>query len=623
MLTESLSLQEIQSQGNEAFKAEEVAEDEAMRGSIQSSSLPTQEVQTVSAEVCRACCKCSCHQPAPPTAPPTMREVGVQKDRISCASNSRQSPPRSPSEPTLPPCLQLVAAGSKDRLCPGDESEVGQHRSVDTLQAAEGKTSDMEEVGANDAKEEAGSNEPKQEVGSNALKQEVGSNEPKQEVGSNEPKQEAGSNGPEQEIGNKESEQEKGCIEKRDSGECVGGRSSETESSEAVHDYVSESKSPTSTAPTPQLAPPPKECHPVLSGSSPPLPEASPSPIQEPCSSSTKEDDYATVADALVLAEGERVVVCQRPSFSVTSPCAALPSQFRVVGDDYCEVIFANTDDQTPFVEAAGQGGHEVKRVRTLPRQVRQDKEEVVKLKDRSFSLRGKPPYPKGRCPMDILPAPPPMVAREEPLMERNPNHEDTSEEVAIATEVPQQLCSPTGRHSATFHIVEEETPAIRSDQLSKSSVSSPTTPTEREGPTAMKEVVPGRPRVTTAYTMVSVQKKTRNRSMGEKEELDEAPTHFFVDAPLSSPSTHTPLTPSKGPKSPSSPSKSLPSHIPISKSLSSPVKSPPSHVTNRRVPKGDYEEVDFPKSGIHAAYEEVKPSRIPTPRRQNPSTTK
>lgn len=614
MLTESLSLQEIQSQGNEAFKADEVAEDEAMRGSIQSSSLPTREVQTVSAEVCRACCKCSCHQPAPSTAPPTMREVGVQEDRISCASNSRQSPPKSPSEPTFPPCLQLVAVGSEGRLCPGDESEVGQHRSVDTLQAAEAKTSDMEEVGANDAKEEAGSNEPKQEVGSNALKQEVGSNEPKQE---------AGSNGPEQEIGNKESEQEEGCIEQRDSGECVGGRSSETESSEAVHDYVSESKSPTSTAPTPQLAPPPKECHPVLSRSSPPLAEASPSPIQEPCSSSTKEDDYATVADALVLAEGERVVVCQRPSFSVTSPCAALPSQFRVMGDDYCEVIFANTDDQTPLVEAAGQGGHEVKRVRTLPRQVRQDKEEVVKLKDRSFSLRGKPPYPKGRCPMDILPAPPPMVAREEPLVERNPNHEDTSEEVAIATEVPQQLCSPTGRHSATFHIVEEETPAIRSDQLSKSGVSSPTTPTEREGPTAMKGVVPGRPRVTTAYTMVSLQKKTRNRSMGETEELDEAPTHFFVDAPLSSPSTHTPLTPSKGPKSPSSPSKSLPSHIPISKSLSSPVKSPPSHVTNRRVPKGDYEEVDFPKSGIHAAYEEVKPSRIPTPRRQNPSTTK
>ena len=637
----AMSLQALQAQDNEALKAihnEKSGEEKDIQESIQLPSWATREVQTVSAEVCCVCCKCNCHQPAPPTkhqpATPTKQEVGVQADRTLCVSYSKKSPPKSRSEPTFFPYQQSAVVGSEERSSMEHKPvEAGQHKSEDAPQVVEDRVErDKEEVRS----------EPKQEVGRNASKQEAGSNE-----GSSEPKQEVEntqetivqqSNDSKQEATSLEKKQEEGSHEGEESGECVDGRSSELESSEVFHDHVVESKTPPlpavilqeppppapkpqtapPPAPTPQVTPPPahtpevappsKQCLPVPSRASPPpLPEASPSPVPEPYPSS-KEDDYATVADALALAEGERVVVVKRPSLS--SQCAALPSHFKVLGnDDYCEVIFPHTDDETPLVQA-GEGG--LKRVRTLPRQGRQEKEEVVKLKERSFSLRGKPPYPKGRRPVDILPAPPPSAAVES-LVERNPHHEGTTEEVAMATEIP--------KHHADFQILESdegESPTLTSAKVSKSS---PTTPIETEGPGAAEGVGQGRVRAATAYTMVSYKKKIRNRSAGEKDELDEAPTHYFVPPPPSSPTTHPPLSPAK---SPSSPIRSPPSHIPISKSPMSPNRSSPSHIP-RRPPRSDYEEVDLPKKdGGHNAYEEVKlPSRIPTPRRQNPSPPK
>ena len=661
VLLESQSLQELQPQGNEVSKAAEASAEVARQGSIQSSSLPTQGIMAGMAEVCCVCCKCNCHRPAPPTtpltpptAPPTMHKADVQKDDTPCTSPSKKTPPQSCSEATY----QLTAAGSEDRSCPMEEPTVDEVASVDTLQAAEGKgvkcvgsnslemasskTHGREEVGGEDAQLEVEGSKPQQQVGRIEPKQETQPKEPKQEAGSNEPKQqEVRSSTPEQEAGINDLEQEVGfdelnqkvdsneleqggSVEKSDSVKCVGSSSLEMASSETViSDAEPETKSPTPTAPSPQLAPPPKKCPSVLSVACSPLPEASPSPVPAPSSSPAKEDDYSTVADALALAEGEHVVVCQRPAVSVTSPRAAqLPSQLRVLGsDDYCEVIFANTSNQTPLEEAVAQGGQGVKRVRTLPRQDRQEKEEVVKLKERSFSLRGKPSYPTGRRPVDILPAPapPPISLQEEAHEERN--HDGTAEDVAIATEGPQHVCSPTCRHGATFHIVEdgsEENPAVRSNQLPKSRVSSSTSSAEGEGPTVVEEVGQGRLQAATAYTMVSFQKKTRNRSAGENDELDEAPMHYFVAAPPSAPTTPAPA------KSPPSPNKSLPSHIPVSRNQSCPVRSPASHVTGRRAPRGDYEEVDIPKrGGPHAVYEEVRPSRIPMPRRQNPSPSK
>lgn len=643
VLLESQSRQELQPQGNEVSKAAEASAEVARQGSIQSSSLLTQGILAGMAEVCCVCCKCNCHQPAPPTtpltpptAPPTMHKADVQKEDTPCTSHSKKTPPQSCSEATY----QLTAAGSEDRSCPMEEPTVDEVARVDALQAAETKTHDREEVGGEDAQLEVEGSKPQQQVGRIEPKQEAQPKEPKQEAGSNEPKQqevrrstpeqEAGINDLEQEVGFDELNQkvdsneleQGGSVEKSDSVKCVGSSSLEMASSETViSDAEPETKSPTPTAPSPQLAPPPKKCPSVLSVACSPLPEASPSPVPAPSSSPAKEDDYSTVADALALAEGEHVVVCQRPAVSVTSPRAAqLPSQLRVFGsDDYCEVIFANTSDQTPLAEAVAQGGQGVKRVRTLPRQDRQEKEEVVKLKERSFSLRGKPSYPTGHRPVDILPAPPPISLQEEAHVERN--HDGTAEDVAIATEGPQHVCSPTCRHGATFHIVEdgsEENPAVRSNQLPKSRVSSSTSSAEGEGPTAVEEVGQGRLQAATAYTMVSFQKKTRNRSAGENDELDEAPMHYFVAAPPSAPTTPAPA------KSPPSPNKSLPSHIPVSRNQSCPVRSPASYVTGRRAPRGDYEEVDIPKrGGPHAVYEEVRPSRIPMPRRQNPSPSK
>ena len=220
---------------------------------------------------------------------------------------------------------------------------------------------------------------------------------------------------------------------------------------------------------------------------------------------------------------------------------------------------------------------------------------------------------------MDLLPTPPPTSVQEETLPERS-RHGDTTEDAATPTEGPQHTCSPTSRHGATFHIVEDN-PAISDQQ--PTSVFSLTSPTDGQGPPAVEGVGQGRP-PPTVYAMVSFKKKRRNRSEGEKDELDEAPMHFSVDASLPTPTTPAPPIPGKSAKSPSSPNKSLPSQIPISRNQSCPMKSSPSQVTSRRAPRGDYEEVDIPKKGgVHGAYEEVKPSRIPTPRRQNPSPTK
>ena len=262
-------------------------------------------------------------------------------------------------------------------------------------------TGSREEV--SEAEKEAGSNKLNKPLGIDVSKQEGGSKEPEE----NEPKQEPGVNEPTQEVEVSEVKHEvestvpehDRCMEKSGSGRSV-------ESSKALHEPLPDRNPPPPTGPTPppptgptpQPTPPPKECPPVL----PTAPE--------PLSAPTKEDDYSTVADALALVEGERVLVCKRPSVAVTSPCATqLPSQFRApTSDDYCEVIFANNNEQTlPHLEGEAQGGQGVKRVRTLPRQVRQDKEEVVRVKERSFSLRGKPAHPQGRRPLDLpLPHP-------------------------------------------------------------------------------------------------------------------------------------------------------------------------------------------------------------------------
>lgn len=602
VLTESMSLQELQPQDTGAFKAEEATGGADRQGSILSSSLPTLEAHTVSAETC---CKCRCHQPAtptsPPTAPPTMHKV--KEDWTSPISYSR-----SLTKPHVESPFQQAALGSEgwSSTEPGVEGALG--GDTPTLEG-EDEACDGGQGGGSETNKETGSDK-QNKLGIDVPKQEGRSNELEQE--SKEPEENgSGVNGPQQEVEvnevvkNTVPEQD-GSMEKRSSGRSVEG-------SEAVHDPLPNINPPPPTDPTHHPASSPKERPPVLPTATPPLPDTPTTPFSDPLSGPTKEDDYSTVADALAFVGGERVLVCQRPSVAVTSPHSTqLPSQFRAPAiDDYCEVIFANNNEQSSRLEEAeAQGGQGVKRVRTLPRQVRQEKEEVVRVKERSFSLRGKLIHSQGHRPLDLLPTPSPMPVREEETLVEKLHHGATTEDVAIPTGGHQHVCSPTCRHGATFHIVDN--PPIRSDQLLKS-VFSPTSPTDGRGLPAVEGVGQRRPPPSTVYTMVNLKKKTRNRSEGEKDELDEPPMHFSVNA-----------SPGKSANSPSSPNKSLPSHIPISRNQSCPVKSPPSQVATRRAPQGDYEEVDIPKKGgVHATYEEVKPSRIPTPRRQNPSPTK
>ena len=622
-LTESMSLQEFQPRNTGTSKAEEATREAVRQGSILSSSLPTGEAYTVSAETCCQCCKCRCHQTAtptsPPTAPPTMHKV--DKDKTSPISYSQ----RSPTKPCGESPFQWAAVGSEG-WSSTDPRVRGAFGGDTPPLEGEDKTHDGEQGGGSETEKETGSNKLNEPLGIDVSKQEGGSNGLKQQGGSKEPeesgpREDAGVNEPTQEVEVNEIKHEvESTVPEHDRSVEKSGSGRSVESSEAIHDPLPDKKPPPPTGPTPQPTPPPKECPPVLPTATPLLPDTPTTvPFPQPHSGPTKEDDYSTVADALALAEGEHVLVCQRPSVAVTSPCTTqLPSQFRALASgDYCEVIFANKNEQTPRLEAEAQGGQGVKRVRTLPRQVRQDKEEVYRVKERSFSLRGKPAHPQGRRPLDLLPTQPPLSVQEETVAERS-HHGDTTEDAAIPTEGPRHICSPTCRHGATFHIVEEN-PAI-SDQQPKS-VFSPTSPTDGRGPPAVEGVGQGRPPPPTVYAMVSFKKKIRNRSEGEKDELDEAPMHFSVDASLPTPTTPAPHIPGKSAKSPSSPNKGLPSHIPISRNQSCPIKSPPSQVASRRAPRGDYEEVDVPKKGgVHAAYEEVKPSRIPTPRRQNPS---
>ena len=240
-----------------------------------------------------------------------------------------------------------------------------------------------------------------------------------------------------------------------------------------------------------------------------------------------QEDDYATVADAIALASGEMLVVPKKTSV-LASPGqhASLPKHILkgMHGtDDYCEVIFLKSDSYSGADEP--REGRKVKRTHTLPKQYRDNKEEVVMLKDRSFSLRSKLGR-NYRRPEDTLPSPPPqsLDTPSHNEKEETPLTEISDEPEASPSQKRMLRCSslPTSRHfgAKTPLAPSNHNPEESRQRKATTLTPPPTTPT--------KPPLPVRPR--TEYTHINLKKKKKNRKVGESDESDMPPTHYTVE---------------------------------------------------------------------------------------------
>ena len=260
-----------------------------------------------------------------------------------------------------------------------------------------------------------------------------------------------------------------------------------------------------------------------------------------------QESDYSTVADALSLAEGEHVVVTKKASFS--SQRKGAPCRQLILGnDDYCEVVF--TDELNP------EG--KVRRTRSIPRSRSLYKEDVVRLKERYFSMRCRTGRPGARHPEDTLPTPPPSSTNVHGVVDdkegtpftevegqnhgsRPPVRASSLPSVrvnAIRCDSPENSISVPG---------ESNDSGIHSSGLPRQQKAGTDSPISEENPLDVPQ--PVRPRATTEYTFVSIKKKKRNRKPGDAEELDGPPTRFEVDPPP--PTTQRPATPIQRPATP------------------------------------------------------------------------
>jgi hypothetical protein len=338
--------------------------------------------------------------------------------------------------------------------------------------------------------------------------------------------------------------------------------------------------------------------------------ESSPVEKESPLSPERKdsrEDDYSTVADALMLAEGQHVVVSKKSSFS--SQRKGLPRRQLILGnDDYCEVVF--NDDDFP--------GGKVRRTRSIPRSRSLYREDILKVKNRSFSVRSKMGGPGARHPEDTLPTPPSSSAsvldiedkEGTPFTEVDSQHQSHNSEAKPRPPVrtnslpsvrmtsvqktppkplsptkpppanpihckspPQSPTPPIPEQPETLSIIPSNHSHVKMPREQKSVTESPVA---KESPVSFPPgPPPARPRAVSEYTFVDFKKKKKNRKPGDLEEPEGPPSRYKVDPP--------------------------PTPLPVP---TSPTK-PPTHVS--KPPRSEYEVIDIPPA--------KKPSAPPSQR--------